>query len=78
MGLRPIPPTNFDHLGIDPHIDPENINSQVMYQIEVYQAIRDYAQDESNFWKGRMGAVSVYALLGLYALLGAFCLYSKL
>jgi len=33
-----------------------------MYQNELYQAVKDYAQDESNFWKGCMGAVAVYAL----------------
>jgi hypothetical protein len=62
----------FDHLGIDARTDASNIVSQSMYQIELYQAVRDYAQDEAGFYKDCLGAVSVYVMPVLYALLGAF------
>ncbi len=61
----------FDHFGVDPHVDTNNITEQGMYQIELYQAIRDYAQDESAFYKGCLGALSVYLMPVFYALLGA-------
>jgi hypothetical protein len=66
------PPIDFDHLGVDPYVNATTVTSQVMYQIELYQALRDYAQDESTFWKGCIGAVSIYVLPLCYALLGAF------
>jgi hypothetical protein len=62
----------FDHIGVDPRTDARSIVNQGFYQIELYQAIRDYAQDESGFYKDCLGAVSVYVMPVLYALLGAF------
>ncbi len=62
----------FDHFGVTPQTNATNILQQGMYQIELYQAIRDYAQDKSNFYKGFFGAISAYLLPVLYALLGAF------
>jgi hypothetical protein len=64
--------SRFDHIGVDPHTDANNVVKQGMYQIELYQAIRDYAQDQSSFYKDCLGAVSVYVMPVLYALLGAF------
>jgi hypothetical protein len=68
----------FDHFGVDPRsdgVDPKTntaiITEQGMYQIELYQAIRDYAQDEASFYKEFLGALSVYMLPVLYGLLGA-------
>jgi len=61
----------FDHLGVDPRTDATNITEQGMYQIELYQAIRDYAQDASSFHKEFLGALSVNAMPVFYALLGA-------
>jgi hypothetical protein len=62
----------FDHLGVDPRTTADNVFDEAMYQIELYQAIRDYAQDKSNFYKGFIGAISAYLLPVAYALLGAF------
>jgi hypothetical protein len=68
----------FDHFGVDPRtdgVDPHTnmaiVTEQGMYQIELYQAIRDYAQDEANFYKEFFGALSVYVMPVLYGLLGA-------
>jgi hypothetical protein len=73
-GRSPLPGKTvyFDHFGVDPRTDTSNVVEQGMYQIELYQAIRDYAQDESVFYKDCLGAVSVYVMPVLYALLGAF------
>ena len=62
----------FGYFGVDPRTDATNIVARSMYQIELYQAIRDYAQDEAGFYKDCLGAVSVYVMPVLYALLGAF------
>ena len=43
-----------------------------MYQIRLYQAIREYAQDSVAINKSEVAAVSTYILPCLYALLGAF------
>jgi hypothetical protein len=43
-----------------------------MYQIRLYQAIREYAQDNAAIDKSYVAAVSTYILPCLYALLGAF------
>ena len=72
--LKPIDgqPVKFDHVGVDPHTDTVSVVNQGMYQIELYQAIRDYAQDEAGLYKGCLLAISVYVMPVLYALLGAF------
>jgi hypothetical protein len=44
-------PKDFDHYGIDPHTDTENVVDQGMYQIELYQMLRDYALEKSNSYK---------------------------
>src|SRR5271166_6337541 len=62
----------FDHIGVDPATTNKNVVEQGRYQIELYQAIRDYAQDQSLFYKDCLAAVSVYVMPALYALLGAF------
>jgi hypothetical protein len=64
----------FDHTGVNPNTDTKagDIVKQGMYQIELYQAIRDYAQDKANFYIDILGAISVYLLPVLYSLLGAF------
>jgi hypothetical protein len=62
---------HFDHIGVDPQTDGSNVVKQGMYQIELYQAIRDYAQDQSAFYKDCLGAVSAYLMPVFYALLGA-------
>ncbi len=43
-----------------------------MYQIELYQSIRDVAQNESGFYQDCLSAVSAYVMPVLYAMLGAF------
>lgn len=65
-------PVTFDHVGVDPHTDTVSVVNQGMYQIELYQAIRDYAQDEAGLYKGCLLAISAYVMPVLYALLGAF------
>jgi hypothetical protein len=64
--------TLFDHVGVDPRANVGNIVCQGMYQIELYQAIRDYAQDKSAFYTEILSAVSAYVLPVLYAQLGAW------
>jgi hypothetical protein len=59
-------------LGLNPNVSSmTGVIKEGMYQIELYQAIRDCAQDKANFYKGFLGAISVYALPVAYALLGA-------
>ena len=62
----------FNHFGVDPATDAGTVVAEGLYQIELYQALRDYAQDESSFYKDCLSAVSAYLLPVLYALLGAF------
>ncbi len=62
----------FDHVGVDPRANVGNIVCQGMYQIELYQAIRDYAQDKSAFYTEVLSAVTAYVLPVLYAQLGAW------
>ena len=64
--------TLFDHVGVDPRATSGNIVCQGMYQIELYQAIRDYAQNKSAFYTEVLSAVSAYVLPVLYAQLGAW------
>ena len=46
--------------------------SRACTRIELYQAIRDYAQDLCNYAKWFLGAITTYLLPVAYALLGAF------
>jgi hypothetical protein len=66
------PPTAFTHYGVSPRTNSNNIVNEANYQIELYQLIRDYAQDKSSFDKGYFGALTIYLLPVAYALLGAF------
>jgi hypothetical protein len=65
-------PTKFDHLNVAPDLDNSQIVKEGMYQIRLYQAIREYAQDNAAIDKSYVTAVSTYILPCLYALLGAF------
>jgi hypothetical protein len=62
----------FDHIGVDPHINPKTLVDEGMYQIELFQAIRDYSQDKYYFHTNVLGAISTYLLPVLYAVLGSF------
>jgi hypothetical protein len=62
----------FTHYGVSPRTGPGDIVDEGVYQIELYQLIRDYAQDESSFDKGFFSALTIYFLPVAYALLGAF------
>jgi hypothetical protein len=64
--------TPFNHLTVDPNLKNTEIVSEGMYQIQLYQAIREYAQDNAAIDKSYVSAVSTYILPCLYALLGAF------
>ena len=64
--------TAFTHLTVDPDLKNTEIVSEGMYQIRLYQAIREYAQDSAAIDKSYVAAVSTYILPCLYALLGAF------
>lgn len=64
--------TKFSYYGVDPNTDTTNIVERGLYQIRLYQAIRDYAQDLSSFSKCCLGAVTTYLLPVAYALLGSF------
>jgi hypothetical protein len=64
--------TAFDHLTVDPNTNNADVVSEGMYQIRLYQAIREYAQDNTAIDKSYVAAVSTYILPCLYALLGAF------
>jgi hypothetical protein len=64
--------TGFDHLAVVPYLKGKEIVKEGMYQIRLYQAIREYAQDRVAIDKSYVAAVSTYILPCLYALLGAF------
>jgi hypothetical protein len=65
-------PAKFDHLTVAPDLDNTQVVKEGMYQIRLYQAIREYAQDNAAIDKSYVAAVSTYILPCLYALLGAF------
>jgi hypothetical protein len=50
----------------------EEIATEAFYQIRLYQAIRDHAQDLCGKWQGTIAVVTTYMLPVFYALLGAF------
>jgi hypothetical protein len=60
---------------VDPRTDAGRIYNQGMYQIELYQRIRDIAQNRSGFYQDCLSAVTVYVMPVLYAVLGA-CLWA--
>jgi hypothetical protein len=63
----------FDRISIDPtKHSPEQIVAQAQYQLQLFQAIRDDAQDLSGLWRGLIAGISVYLLPVVYAVLGAF------
>lgn len=62
----------FDHLTVDPDLGNMEVVKEGMYQIRLYQAIREYAQDNAAIDKSYVAAVSTFILPCLYALLGAF------
>jgi len=70
----------FEHIVVDPEISPNphdeavtkgNIVSEGYYQIQLYQNIRDYAQNTVDTWQALLLATSTYILPIAYALLGA-------
>jgi hypothetical protein len=65
-------PASFDHFGVNPKTNPDDLIYQGIYQIQLYQALRDYAQDQYSFHHNVLGAISMYVLPVLYALLGCF------
>jgi hypothetical protein len=65
-------PKIFDHLAVDPNLGPTNVVDEGRYQIRLYQAIREYAQDNAAIYKSIVAAISTYIMPCLYALLGAF------
>jgi hypothetical protein len=62
----------FDHLTVDPNLKNTGILTEGIYQIRLYQAIREYAQDNAAIDRSYVVAVTTYILPCLYALLGAF------
>jgi hypothetical protein len=62
----------FDHTGVDPRTTSGKIFEEGAYQIDLYQSIRDFSQERCTAYKDFGGAISVYLLPLLYALLGAF------
>jgi hypothetical protein len=63
----------FDHISIDPtKHTPNDIVEQGLYQLQLFQAIRDAAHDRSGLWKGVIAGISAYLLPVIYAVLGAF------
>jgi hypothetical protein len=63
----------FNHFTINPELsDIDKITGEGIYQIRLYQAIRDHAQDLCGKWQGAIAAVTRYMLPVFYALLGAF------
>ncbi|HUB15542.1 MAG TPA: hypothetical protein VMB34_26570 [Acetobacteraceae bacterium] len=63
--------TKFDHTGVDPRTTGKTIVEAGAYQIELYQALRDFSQEKCTSYKDVGGAISTYLFPLLYALLGA-------
>jgi hypothetical protein len=72
--IRPIDgnPIEFGTLGVNPRVKNDDVVEAGMYQLELFQAIREYAQDSAAIDKTYITAISMYILPCLYALLGAF------
>jgi hypothetical protein len=72
--IRPVDGDNtpFDRLVVNPNIDNKTLVTEGFYHIRLYQAIREYAQDNTAMDKVYVTATSTYILPPLYALLGAF------
>jgi hypothetical protein len=65
--------TTFNHFTLNPSFTAvDDIAGEGVYQIRLYQAIRDHAQDLCGKWQGAIAAVTTYMLPVFYALLGAF------
>jgi hypothetical protein len=63
----------FTYFTVNPeHTTVDQIATEAFYQIRLYQAIRDHAQDLCGKWQGTIAAVTTYMLPVFYALLGAF------
>jgi hypothetical protein len=65
----------FDHPGVSPLTDRKAIMGEGMYQIRLYQAVRDYAQDRSTYYTAVAGAIATFLLPIFYAVFGA-CLFT--
>lgn len=63
--------TKFDHTGVNPRTTANNIVEAGNYQIELYQSLRDFSQEQCTAYKDTGGAISIFLLPLLYALLGA-------
>jgi hypothetical protein len=65
--------TKIDHFTINPtYSSVSQLAAEGEYQIRLYQAIRDQAQDLSGTWQGLIAGITTYLLPVLYAVLGAF------
>ncbi|SRR6266404_177052 len=63
----------FDHFTINPDIDSvHGMITEGIYQIRLYQTIRDQSQELSGKWQGLIAGVIAYLLPVAYAVLGAF------
>jgi hypothetical protein len=63
----------FDRFTINPEFTKvDDIAGEGVYQIRLYQAIRDHAQDLCGKWQGAIAVVTTYMLPVFYAMLGAF------
>jgi hypothetical protein len=63
--------TIFNHVGVDPRTTSQTIVEEGNYQIELYQSLRDFSQENCMSYKDVGGAISTYLFPLLYALLGA-------
>jgi hypothetical protein len=68
--MPPNPP--FDHLVVSPVKNLSELLKEGEYQLRLYQAIRDTAQDQYNFHHNCIGAIGKSLLPVLYSVLGAF------
>jgi hypothetical protein len=63
--------TLFNHTGVAPNSNSESIGPATIYQIRLYQSLRDYWQESCTSYKDMRDGLSTYLLPLLYALLGA-------
>ena len=61
----------FNHTGVDPSTNGGSIRPAIIYQIRLYQSLRDYWQESCTSYKDMRDGISTYLLPLLYALLGA-------
>jgi hypothetical protein len=63
----------LEHISIDPtKYAPNDVVAQGQYQLQLFQAIRDAAHDQSGLWAVVIAGISAYLLPVIYAVLGAF------